>query len=748
MGYEQMRRELTGYYFAGTGERGELFRQRIYAQLDAQYKEGMSPYEMKRMQYRAIAEAFEPVLFYTCPYYFETGTMWAHCDGGRDFRGFRHAGGWTYDKNKHLFKDQDPLLWALSKKQRDELFYTVCGAYNDDMQHFNFDHRPILHMGLKGLYEKASAELEKATDEEERAYLSLTCDAMLILKQIAEKFADKAEQMVSTAPDEEGRENMLRIARTARRVPWEAPQTLYEALEVYAFMRKMIGALEGIGPNTFGRMDMDLYPFYKRELAAGTLTKEEGYDLVCRFLLTWDLHFDHDFKFSGYSDHELENTYVLGGCYPEDGSPVYNDITSFCLRASREETIIFPKITCRYDANSPKEYLDEANLAVINGTSTLLYQNDAATIPAVLRRGKPIEEARDYLITGCWGIMSNGKEKIDDGCYVNILKVLEYTLHNRTDKMQEVGMTFAPVDGAESFEELYRIYCQNVRVLFEERARVVRLGGNIWNKVDPLPIFSCTMEDCIGKHKDYTAGGAKYRDSRYELIGFPNVVDSLLAIKRLCFEEKKYTLAEMLNAVRRNWEGYEEMRLDAIRTPGWGMGVREADAFCARFNSDLYDMVQDLVGTYGGKIVIGHLAYTEIRWWGEKTLATPEGRRNGEYIAQGLTPSRLKRIPAVTSVIKSLCAPDASQIAGNAVVNVILPNKTTLAHCEAFLRAAAQSGLQSLQLNCTSREQLMDAQKHPENYPTLIVRMCGFSAKFTSLSPEWQQEVLTRNFYE
>ena len=117
MGYLDMREELTGFYFEGTGERGEEFRQKIYAQLDAQYKEGMSPYQMKEMQYRAIAEAFEPVLFYTCPFYFEMGTMWAHCDGGRDFRGFRHAGGWTYEKNKHLFKDQDPELYALKKRQ-------------------------------------------------------------------------------------------------------------------------------------------------------------------------------------------------------------------------------------------------------------------------------------------------------------------------------------------------------------------------------------------------------------------------------------------------------------------------------------------------------------------------------------------------------------------------------------------------------------------------------------------------------
>ena len=145
---------------------------------------------------------------------------------------------------------------------------------------------------------------------------------------------------------------------------------------------------------------------------------------------------------------------------------------------------------------------------------------------------------------------------------------------------------------------------------------------------------------------------------------------------------------------------------------------------------------------------MGHLTYTEIRFWGEKTLATPDGRRSGEYFSQGLTPSRLKRIPCVNDVINSLAALDPSTMAANSVVNIILPPKIPLDRCVAFLRACAGTAMQALQLNCTSREELLDAQKHPESYPDLIVRVTGFSAKFTSLSKEWQSEVITRNFYE
>lgn len=747
MNYTEMREELKNYYWEGTDVKAEAFKEKVYKVLEGLYRDDMTPYEMKALQYKVISDMFEPVIFFESPFYYETGTMWSQCDGSRYIRGVAHAGGWTYGRNSHLFREQDLELYDLRCSQVGEQFYLICGPYNDVTQHFNYDTRPVLKLGLRGLYEKAKKALETATEDEEIQYLNATCDAMLALKKMGEKYAEKAKELLVFAKSDAAKRNLSLIADTAARVPWEKPETFYEAINTYAFMRKAFGALDGVGPNTFGRMDMDLYPFYKSDIEKGIITKEQAYDYVAKFLLTWDMHFDHNTKMVGYADHELENTYVIGGC-DLDGKPLYNDLTSMFLRATREETIIFPKITCRYNELSPKEYLDEINTAVINGTSTILYQNDNSTIKAMLKAGKTLEEARDYLITGCWAISGNGIEKIDDGCYVNILRVFETTIHNITERMEKTKLYFKPIDEAESFEEVYKIIFDNFMVLFKERARVVAKGGNIWNKVDPLPIFSSTLQNCIENKKDYTAGGAKYRDSRYELVGFPNVVDSLLAIKKLCFDLGKYTLKDMLKAIRCNWEGYEDMRIEAMHCPGWGDGSKESCEFAGKFNDDLYALISTLVGTYGGKIVMGHLTYTEIRFWGEKTLATPDGRFNGDYIAQGISPSRLKKIPSSTAVINSFKYINAENVGGNSVVNIILPNKVSLDTCEAFLRAAANSGMQSLQLNCTTKEQLLDAQKHPENYPELIVRVCGFSAKFTSLSPEWQQEILTRNFYD
>lgn len=748
MNYQELRKEITEYYYNVADERAERFCDECLEKLNSLWKEEMSVFATKRLQYSVIADGIDPVLFYNSPFYYETGTLAAHCDGARDFRGHRSAAGFTYWKNEHLFEDQDPELWELVKRQKKEKMYLICGPYNDTSQHFCFNYRPVFAGGLRSIYEDALAKMEGATDTE-RDFLTSVCEGLLNIKKISEKFAEKAEKMAESAATEEQRKDMLRIADSARVVPWEAPRSFYEALNTYAFLRKAIGSLEGIGFSSFGRVDMDLYPFYEKDINERRLTKKEAYELISKFLVTFDCHYDHDMKFVKYSDHELENTYVLGGCYTDDGRPLCNDLTLMFIRATNEEKIIFPKIKLRYSSESPKEMLDEANKLLVAGTSVILYQNDEATIPAFVKHGYPIEIARDYVIYGCWGIEVYGYEKHDDGSYINIIKPLELAVHRDFEKMDEIGMRFEPLDDAESFEELYKIVTDNIYVLFKERARITRLGGNIWDKVDVLPIFSSTLADCIENKKDYTEGKARYKNDRFEIFAFPNVVDSLMAIKTLCFDTKKYTLREYLEAVRNNWEGFEDMRIDATRCHGWGDGNKDSTALGSRLHDDLGRMAETLVGAYGGKIMIGYLAYTEVRWWGEKTRATPDGRPNGDYLAQGLTPSRLTRIPHSTSVIKSMAAIDASLMGANSVINLILPSaRMTLDTCEFFLRAASKSAMQSLQLNCTSKEALLDAQKHPENYPDLIVRVAGFSAKFTSLSPEWQTEFITRNFYD
>ena len=195
-------------------------------------------------------------------------------------------------------------------------------------------------------------------------------------------------------------------------------------------------------------------------------------------------------------------------------------------------------------------------------------------------------------------------------------------------------------------------------------------------------------------------------------------------------DKQLISLADYLAAVRNNWQDQQVLQQAAIACPGWGDGSAESCGLAARFNADLFAIFQQTEGAHGGRVHMGHLTYTEIRWWGEKTLATPDGRKNGEFFSQGLTPSRLKKIASANDVIRSMAALDGSMTPSNTVLNVMLPSQISLDQCVDFLRAAATTAAAALQLNCVSREALLDAQVHPEKYPDLIVRVAGFSAKF------------------
>ena len=351
-----LREELKDFYWYKVNDMSEKFMTECTAVLDSKKDENMSPYQMKALQYEVISDMFEPKIFKNSPFYYETGTMWAHCDGARELRGHSHPGGWTYRNNSHLFREFDEELYKLRSAQLEEHMYLICGPYNDTIQHFTFYYPTVLEIGLRGVYEKAEKALNEATEKEEIEFLTTMCNGLLSLKKMSEKFALKAKKLVENENDLKIKANYERIYNSAMRTPWEKPETFYEVLNTFAFLRKTIGSLEGVGFNTFGRIDIELYPFYEKEIKNGSLTQDEAFELVKEFLITWDMHYDHDFKMEGYADHELENTYVLGGC-DKDGNEVYNEVTKMFLRATREENIIFPKIKCRYSKNSSKEYL-------------------------------------------------------------------------------------------------------------------------------------------------------------------------------------------------------------------------------------------------------------------------------------------------------------------------------------------------------------------------------------------------------
>ena len=734
MDFGELREELSSFYAERLHECHVSCEERCRAALDREIPGDWSAIRQKGMQYRILSENLEPVLYRHTAFYGEV------C--ANEARETPHTPGlWTYRKNLDAYRKYGSAVLEEKNICASYPLYTFCGEFGDEFYHFAFENVKILRMGFRGIYETVCARLAEADlPAEEREWLLAVQNGLLAVKRVAERFSALAAEKAAPAADAEEREHYRKIADTAARIPWEAPETFYEALETVIFIQGVVPGLEGGGLYTVGRLDVLLYDFYRRDIDAGRLTEEEAYRLISEFLLLNDLRIPHEQQ--EQRDSLVNAVYTLGGC-DADGNPVWNALTELFLRADREQEIIYPKIKCRFSASSPAGYLREVNKTLAGGKSTLLYVNDDALIPAFLRAGVQETDARGYSVLGCW-------EPVIPGCsnehcaYLSLVKILELSVHGG---LRQDGLPFAikPLDGAGSFEEVLALTLENIHAVMESRARVAVTARRYWSKIDPHPLLSSVLDDCVARERDLTEGGARYNHDEIICAGLPNVIDALLAIRELCFEKKKYTLDTFLQAVRNNWDT-EAVRQDALSCHFFGDESAESCTLAKTLTDDIAAYAETLPALWGGHVTVGYMLFMEMYGWASRLRATPDGRRNGDYFARGLTPSDLHKVTAVTSVINSCRVIDGSGIAADSVLNLTLPYANMPpAVWETLVRQTAATGVGAIQLNCASREELLDAKEHPERHESLIVRVCGYSARFTSLPGFVQDEFLERN---
>ena len=419
------------------------------------------------------------------------------------------------------------------------------------------------------------------------------------------------------------------------------------------------------------------------------------------------------------------------------------------LKAHHELNMLYPKIHCRFTSHARQEYLDAINRDFVSGRNVIAFLNDECLIQAQVKAGKRLEDARRYVAGGCWEIMLEGHEhSAGANCYFNLPRIMDLSIHDHPE-LAATGVVCDKIDGSRDFDEVYRVVLGNVVRAIRQMCTVMGRNGSVWPQVSPAPFFSACLTDCLENRKDYTAGGGRYNPHGLPMGGFANFVDSLLAIRELCFARKRCTLDELLKAVRADWEGYETLRAEVLTMPHFGDDTPESNALARQILQDVHKNIRDLKNERGGPFQLGLYIYREIVHWGKMTLATPDGRRSGDPLTQGITPSRLHHAAEITSTINSGAALDLTQCPANAVLTVSLPlggvSLETLGQLE---RTFAASGLAMLQMNCVNREQLLDAREQPERHQDLIVRLYGYSARFVCLTPEMQGEFISRNIYE
>ena len=689
---------------------------------------------MRRKIYDLMKEDFTPVLFPHSPFYFEVGGNggWNNTAIGR----------WLLD----LFKDPvvlKPYAKVWERFRHRGRFYSCCGPFFDSKHNTPATAR-LLKTGFKGIYEEALAVLPKCTTAAERKWVETAIAGLETVRAISESYAKLARQRLAEAKTEAERRFMQLVADNAPISPWEPPKTFFQALNLCGFVREIPPEIDGLGINSLGRPDAWLIGFYEADLAAGRLTKEEAYDLICRFLLMGDSVYDKTLEVDLVLSQENEHTLTLGGC-DSQGHEVFNELTRMFLQAYRELGTIYPKPYCRYSKTSSSEYLRLIGDDILSGRGIYAFLNDDCIIPAMTAVGHSLEDAREYLCSGCFDLTISACEDNAGGNFFYLPKILEATIYGSEKDAEIYQMDLRRIDSATSFEEVYRAVMDNVKEILHDMACDQRDYGKFHPEILPVPMHSACCYDCLKKRKDFSAGGQRYNPHAILLAFFATFVDSLLAIRTLCFEKRVCTLDELLKAVRNNWKDAEELRRQVLAAPHWGDDLPETRELARRISDELFQAIDGVSTNRGGTYQLGISIYREIKREGNATRATPDGRFDGDELSQSLNPSHFRNREPLTTVLRCLSSLNLKRFAGNSVVNLCLErenfNSDTV---EALLRSFAALNLQQLQLNCMDSRELEEARIHPENYQHLVVRICGFSAKFIALSPEWQEEIINR----
>ncbi len=752
---QALRRELKAYYdsirHAGLEGNTDYVRRRdeVFAAMDAfeAANPKLYPYLLKARLHEEIAQRCEPVVFRHSPFFFEMGVRPAESWGTPN--GWS-AGSWMLQRRDARVQQTEKMRWinhfrAWNAESPVKL-WNIWNVF--DYDHHSLGNSKLLRVGLNGILAEVAARRTQGGTPDQAAFLEAAERGCRALLTIAARFATRATELLVTEADPAARASLKQMAEAAARVPAQPPRTFYEGLAMLWFLREAMASLEGIGISVLGHLDRQLIDLYRADLQAGRLTKEAAGDLLARWMLPTDVKFHVEDN----AWPETSTCMELGGC-DADGTPVFNELTRLILETHRDHRLLNPKPNCRISAEAPQDFLELIAETALSGHNNFALLNDDVLIPACIRSGKTLQEARLYVNGGCQETIVEGVEHSAGAYYYfNLARAFDLCLRpvDREPGQQRIPEAEQhlpiPVPANGTFEDYYAAVLKRTEDLIRLGADWVReLGRQTW-EIQPCPLFSTTLEDCIAKARDYTAGGARYNPSGIALVGFGTVVDSLAVIRQAVFEEKWLTLGELNRALAANWAGYESLRARLVALPKYGFDEPVTNELARRLASDLARFVRHLENERGDIFQPSLFVYYMFLTMGRQVRATPDGRFASDTLSQGIAPGRVRPPQHLTDVFRTLSHIDFTELPGNSVLDAQLPAGGAMKPAElaALIRTFARMGGPTLQLNCVSPETLRAAQAHPDQYQDLIVRISGLSAHFVALTKEVQDEIVTR----
>ena len=711
----------------------------------------------------------------------------------------------AYWKGKTTSELATALMTEETKKAMEHNIFTPGNYFYNGVGHVTVQYDKVLAIGYRGLIQEMEAELDKCnpgdadycTKSQFLKAAILSCEAVI---RYARRYAELAEKEGASCRDSARKQELLQIAANCARVPEYGASTFHEACQSFWFVQQLI-QLESSGHSISpGRFDQYMYPYYKKDLEAGKLSREFAQELIdCIWVKLNDLNKCRDAASAeGFAGYSLFQNLIVGG-QDKEGLDVTNDLSFMCISASKHVFLPQPSLSIRVWNKSPHDLLMKAADLTRTGIGLPAYYNDEVIIPSLLSRGLTLEDAREYNIIGCVEPQKAGKtEGWHDAAFYNMCRPLELVFSNGWDKGEKISIETGDVENMSTFEEFYDAYKKQMEYN-------ISLLVNADNAIDvahavrcPLPFLSCMVEDCIKRGKTVQEGGAVYNFTGPQGSGIANMADSLYAIKKLVFDEKKVTLAEYKRALAMNYgqgfdavsageivteilremsrngmsvdedqvagmiaavmntevspeekKRYEELRAMIDEVPKFGNDNEEVDMFA---RDVAYTYTRPLLkyrNPRGGQFQAGLYPVSANVPLGAQTGATPDGRLAHTPVADGVSPSAGKDVLGPTAAANSVSKLDHGIASNGTLFNqkfhpTALSGEKGLENFVALIRSYFDQKGSHMQFNVVDRQTLLDAQAHPEKYAHLVVRVAGYSALFTTLSKSLQDDIIRR----
>ncbi|NVM53289.1 MAG: hypothetical protein HWN66_06260 [Candidatus Helarchaeota archaeon] len=644
-------------------------------------------------------------------------------------------------------------------RQLTEISNMAVGNCGPTPGHLIPNYPKVLKIGFKGIKGEIEKELSNTKAENTQKInqlkaMRLCCDTA---RKFSQRYSEKAQALTEKEQNTTRKEELQELARICAKVPWEPAETFWEALQSLWFTHILIMADESYpGPGlSFGRIDQFLHPFYQKDLEAKRMTRVEKKELLECFWIKCNYVYDYQGRLG--SNQGINSGFgqliTLSGMGP-NREDLTNDLTYLMLDVIEDMNMLEPKPNVRLHKNTPDKLLDRIvkMLARAQGSPFLL-NFDEKSIEGLRFQGLPEDQLWNYAPVGCLENTLQGCDRSGTvDVNLNISKAIEFVLYNGKDL--QTGVQFAPETGDplqfETWDQFFKAYQTQVKFTVQKIIEIYNISDVNRATYEPTPYLSLLVDGCAEKGLDITQGGAIYNFITVEGIGFATAVDSLLAIKKLVYEDQKVSLKEIIEAIKVNYEGNETLRQTLQnKAPKFGNDDDYADSLAHEVNDLWTREVTKFETPTHKRYRAGYLSWNYWVVYGALQAATPDGRKQGIYLSNGICPSTGADLHGPTSVIKSV-GKVGLETAPNGASHTISFNPSLLQDAEhlekfkALLRAYIEVGGTALQVNCIDADTLKDAQKHPQAYSNLLVRVTGYNAYFTSIGKLLQNDIINR----